>query len=682
MNNKRKLPAYPLFVKDPYFSIWSPNEILNKENVIYWFGTEKKVYGILKIDGVPYEFMGNSGKVDKMTQTGLNVTSFTTDYTFVQDDVKLSVSFVSPLPLDDMNTLSCPVCYMNYSIDCASDHKYEMALIVDEVICYNDDPRVKDRGTVGGVFKLNGFESAWFGLNKQAPLSTAEDCICADWGYWYVTGERAYIANEDGLKDFFENKEEIRYTTPYAQHTFFHRKQKYIIGVNTAKDGKLMLAFDDVTAGRYYGKYLYDYYYEGGKTIVDALEETFVKSVEIDKHLADLDNDLLEKAEKFGPEYINILYASLRQSIGMHKLSKDPEGNILFMSREADSNSCIATVDVSYPSMPLYLLYNTEYVKGMMRPIFKFARMPIWTYDFAPHDGGTYPNCDGQVYGILMPNDNRYYGNYSGWSNGQYRTRPMPYLYPANFDAFDFDKQMPVEECANMIIMAEACYAVDGDKQFLVENIDLLEKWVVYLEKYGLVPANQLCTDDFAGHLDKNINLAIKATVGIKCYAKICEALGGRDAEVKKYSALATEFATKIEEFADKFKWCPITWDTDDSTFSMKYNLAFDKILKLGLFSKKFYEREMDAYVEKCNRYGVPLDSRKEYSKSDWLVWAASLTDSKEKRDILINALNNYLVETKSRIPFGDWYETVSGDHVEFVARTVQGGCFILLLND
>ena len=45
-----------------------------------------------------------------------------------------------------------------------------------------------------------------------------------------------------------------------------------------------------------------------------------------------------------------------------------------FVSKECHSNGCAATVDVSYPSIPLFLLYNPELVRGMMRPVFKFAR--------------------------------------------------------------------------------------------------------------------------------------------------------------------------------------------------------------------------------------------------------------------------------------------------------------------
>lgn len=684
--NKRLLPAYPLFVKDPYFSFWSDSEKLNESDVIFWSGMKKKFYGILKIDGKPYGYMGKYDGLERIEQTSVSVSAFATDYTFEQGDVTLKLSFVSPLPLDDMDTLSCPVAYVEYEITSKSKHEYEISLFVDENVCYNegDSRSYADKGVIGNVFALGEFEAARFGLNRQAPLSIAEDDVCAEWGYYYLTGEAAYVTTETGLQKYVEgfiNSNELPYTTLDQQHFGGKKVKKYIASVNKSEKGKILMGYDDVAAARYFGKYLYDYYYRNGKTIIDALKETYADSDKIDAHLNEIDADLKKKAAKYGEEYLNVLYASLRQSIAMHKLCLDTEGNVLFLSREANSNSCIATVDVSYPSIPLYLLYDTEYVKGMMRPIFKFAKMPIWKYDFAPHDVGTYPNCDGQVYGDEFDTTDRYAATSNGWSPMQYRTKPNYYMYPETTDVYRFDKQMPVEECANMIIMCGACYKIDGKKDFLEENFDLLEKWVVYLEKYGLVPANQLCTDDFAGHLDKNINLAIKAVVGIGVYAEICKALG-KEEEYKKFRAIAEDYANKIEEFAAQFKWCPITWDKGDETFSLKYNLAFDKILGLKLFNEKFYETEMKVYLQKCNKYGVPLDSRKEYTKSDWLMWTASLAKNKEDAITLIKSLDRYLKETASRIPFSDWYETVTGEYRAFIARTVQGGNFILLLND
>lgn len=104
--------------------------------------------------------------------------------------------------------------------------------------------------------------------------------------------------------------------------------------------------------------------------------------------------------------------------------------------------------------------------------------------------------------------------------------------------------------------------------------------------------------------------------------------------------------------------------------------------MKLGLFPQEVFERETDLYIGKCAKYGTPLDSRKSYTKSDWLMWAASLTDRDAKKKKLISALDGFLKESPDRVPFGDWYETESGKHLNFRARSVQGGCFILLLGE
>jgi hypothetical protein len=75
-----------------------------------------------------------------------------------------------------------------------------------------------------------------------------------------------------------------------------------------------------------------------------------------------------------------------------HKLVYDENGDVLYISKECFSNGCAATVDVSYPSIPLFLCYNPELVRGMMRPIFRFARTDEWEFDFSPieENGASY----------------------------------------------------------------------------------------------------------------------------------------------------------------------------------------------------------------------------------------------------------------------------------------------------
>ena len=669
---ERILSSYPLFVKDPNFSIWMATEVLNEQNTETWYGETKKLYGFLKTKGETYCFMGDSNKflpfqVKKAMQTKLKVTAFSTEYEFLCGKTTLKLRFVSPLPLNDLELLSMPVCYMQYEI--IGDPNAEISVFVNRNISYNDIPETADKRVRGGVVKLNGFESAFVGLVRQMPLSVAGDLVGADWGYFYLSGEQAWLLDEQELSAYLANG----FLNFEAED-----EEKYIGAINKNTKGLISLGYDDRVSIEYFGEFRKGYYLEK-HTIFEALNYVWNNVSEIEEKLTVIEKDLIARTELYGKSYLNVLYASMRQSIAGHKLVTDTKGNVLWLSKECGSNGCIATVDVSYPSMPLYLLYNPELVKGMMRPILEFARMPVWSYDFAPHDAGTYPICGGQIYAIWQIK-NKYHAKYGEggfWS--KVKTHFPFYTLPENYQPYEFKMQMPVEECANMLIMFLAVYQADKDIAFFAENKDLCAKWVKYLVKYGLKPGNQLCTDDFAGHLENNLNLAIKATVGIASYAQLlfeCEEID----KGNEYRKIAEEFATEITNFADGKDHLPLTWDSGEDTFGLKYNFAFDRIFGLNLFNRDLLEKEVDYYLSKAERYGVPLDNRKMYTKNDWLLWVARLTSDIKKRKELIQMVDDFLKTSPDRVPFSDWYETQDGKYHEFRARTVQGGCFILLI--
>lgn len=635
--------SIPLIMHDPYFSIWSSSDHLYDADTVHWTGKRQQIRGYLTVDKTVYCFMGDKEFHQILPQISLDVTATATTYTFENDKVRLCCRFTSPLILSDPLLVSRPCTYIDFMVEKKNADNVKLDFIVSADLVRQEKDEVAG---FAGTFK-QGFSYASMGRMRQQPLGSSGDHTTIDWGYVYLAG------NDKSTITYDAANEAIRCQA-----------------ANLNGQTTLILAYDDLASINYFGEWRKAYWTTKYKTILEAISAAFADQKKVYKQASEIDCEIEAKAKKIGgDEYAFLCVMSYRHAIAAHKLITDEDQNLIFLSKENDSNGCIGTVDVSYPSVPLFMLYNTEYVKGMLRPIFRFADCDVWTYDFAPHDVGRYPYAWGQVYGRSDEENKRFR------SENQF-VYPPYYMYPSGSNVYGLRDQMPVEECGNMLIMTAMVCRMEQNVSFALPYMETLKKWREYLIRYGADPGEQLCTDDFAGHLSHNTNLSVKAIMGIEGYAQIA-ALAGEKDEAKKYHKIAVDMASDWEKRAKADDHYQLVFgEGKKDTWSLKYNLIWDKLWKSGLFSDEVYEKELAYYKKKANRYGTPLDSRAAYTKSDWILWCAAMDNTAA----LIQPVAAYLKETTTRVPFSDWYQTDSGMYCYFIARSVQGGIFMPML--
>lgn len=677
---KRLLPAYPLFVNNPNFSVWSGCDALNGGDTMFWTGLRRRTYGLVYADGVCYCFMGKVQGAVLLEQTEVRVGLFSTDYFFRCEKFTLDISFVSPLLVTDPDLCSRPVCYFTYRIRAAERlRNVKIMLAFHQEHCYNKGGDF----VIGGAFAAKGYETAYFGLNRQLPMSNTFDNTAPDWGYTYLAAQRAMFTSERTLSEFVAcGKTEYRYQN--------NEETKFLVGVDVFEnvggaEGRMAVGYDQQCAAFYFGEWLNVYYYRGGKTIFDALEEAYTGFERTMERLAAFERDFDGRLASYDEDYRLLCRAAYRQTMGGHLLAENRAGELLFLSKECHSNGCVATVDITYPSMPLFLLFQPALVTAMLRPVFAFAKKPVWNFEFAPHDAGTYPYCLGQTYGLkaCSEKNTRFHANsfQRNRSNGIVVTHPMIYTFPANADIYRTESQMPLEECSNMLIISYATIVRGADDALIRDNYALLKQWYGYLSRCGIVPAEQLCTDDFAERLDKNVGLSVKCIVAVRCFSLLAEKLGYEE-DARQADACFSAFRKEFEGYFSASSHLPLTYDSDASTYGLKYNMAYDVLFGTDIFPERMRENEVKTYLEHNTPFGVPLDSRSDLVKTDWIFHVCVLTRDAEQRRALYCGVANFLRQSPCRVPFSDLYHAETGEIKDFRNRTVQGGVFILLLAD
>lgn len=575
-------------------------------------------------------------------QTDVNVSATQTVYNFNCGSVALKVTFTSPLLMNNMSVLASPVSYISYEVK--SNDNATHSVDVFQGVSTNLAVNQPIQKVTASAYTNNGLKILKAGTVEQPVLQKKGDDLRIDWGYVYVGAPAAakqYITSEADASVAFIGSQQGKASETGTQLMLNTVLPFGKVG-KTAASKFLSVGYDEIYSVQYFNTNLKPYWRNTpGASMENELSKSVKSYATTIAACSKMDSKIYNEALAAGDDnYAKLCVMAYRQSIAAHALVKSPEGELLFLSKENFSNGSINTVDITYPSAPMYLLYNVDLLKGMMNGIFYYSESGKWQHPFAAHDIGTYPIGNGQTYG----------------------------------------EGMPVEESGNMLILAGAITKVEKNAAYAKKHWKTLTIWANYLAEFGADPGNQLCTDDFAGHLAHNANLSVKAIVAIGAYAQMAGAMGDKATE-KKYTAMAKEMAKTWMEKDNAGDHYSLVFGNKD-TWSQKYNMVWDKVLDLNLFPQEVYDTEMKYYLSHQNVYGLPLDSRKTYTKSDWILWTAAMTESKADFSALIAPVYKYAIETSSRVPLSDWHETTNGQQVGFQARSVIGGYYMKTLRD
>jgi hypothetical protein len=654
-----RLPATPLITHNPYFSIWSDTDDLTASDTVHWSGKPQPIAGLVRIDGKPMRFMGGEpDDVPAMQQVEHIVAPTHTRYSFKAGGIALDLTFFTPTLLSDLDILSRPVTYISFTARSTDASSHEVSVLVDV------DPLIAVNGPGEAVTYSRNFTETQtvlsVGSRDQRSLNRSGDDVRIDWGYFHLS-----VPKDEASTSVIAHNAARAFVQTGSLPTADTMEQPQIAGSGDAHlaaelnlgtvsampvTRHVLVSYTEGYAIQFLQRNLRPYWQRNNQSIAGMLDSAEREWPTLEKRGAEFDASLTaDLVRAAGQNYANLCILAYRQAWAAHGFVADVNGQPMVFGKENFSGGNIGTVDVIYPAAPFFLFFNPALLEAELRPLLEYAALPNrWHFPFAPHDLGSYPLANGQTYG------------------GGELTE---------------DDQMPVEESGNMLILIDAVAraTIDG-KPLALQYWAILTQWAEFLKDHGLDPENQLTTDDFAGHVTHNANLSLKAIDALASYADLAHLLG-KEALARDYSKTAHDYATKWIEMDREGDHYKLAFDSPN-TWSQKYNLVWDNLLGYNLFPQSVRDSEVAFYKTKLNKYGLPLDSRADYTKLDWTIWTATLAAQPADFNAIMDPVALWINEGPSRVPLTDWYDTKTGKQQGFQARSVVGGVYIRALAD
>ncbi|KAI5296272.1 hypothetical protein KEM52_004751, partial [Ascosphaera acerosa] len=407
-------------------------------------------------------------------------------------------------------------------------------------------------------------------------------------------------------------------------------------------------------------------------------------------------------------DYVDIVALSARQVLGACVFAGPASDPIIWM-KEISSDGNTQTVDVIYPAYPFFLYSNPRWLAYLLQPLMEYQSSGQYPNKYSMHDLGThFPNATGHpdgrdeempveecgnmlILGLALVNAIKSPAN----DSSQWTSSASVAIWE------DEDARLPLVTAKvhdvdhTDVPMASGDAGVGLARQWIAKHYGMWKQWTEYLIESALEPENQLSTDDFAGKLPLHTNLALKGIIGINAMSELADLLGKSedrayykgiaDVYIRKWQSLA--LASDGESMHAKLAYnLSGSWTTvynlySDAQLCFHMGGSASVLTKSTFVPDQVYLAQSAWYLEQLNKYGVPLDNRHTYAKSDWEFFAMAVA-TRETRSKVLESVARWVNENNVNRPLTDLYRT-AGDGgfpgPSFHARPVVGGHFAFL---
>ncbi|KAH8702747.1 glutaminase GtaA [Phaeosphaeriaceae sp. PMI808] len=564
-------PSIPLAVKNPYLNVWLPAG--NNTNGGYLPGQWPTFYtgqwlgwtGMIRVDGKTFTWMGAPRDVPNANQIAVEYTSTKSIFTIRADNkVSIKITFLSPITPNDFKRQSLVFSYMQVEVSSVdgADHKVQIYTDISAEWASGNTTAKAEwsfASSLDGVY----YHKVW--KQNQQVFNEVRDR--AEWGnIYYATDSVDGLTHQSGsdadVRGVFnktgglDNTEDTKFRAINdAWPVFGYATDLGSVG-SKATSHLFTIGLCQTDAVQFLGKdglkripSLWGSYHNDEIAALSYFHNDFTESSKLSK---ELDEKISQDSRTVGGDNYAILTTlATRQTFGATQLVGTVDKHYLFM-KEISSNGNTQTVDVIYPASPIFFYTNPELIRLLLDPHFENQESGHYPNKYAIHDlGSHYPNATGHTDGM--------------------------------------DEKMPIEECGNHMIMVLAYVQRSGNTEYIKSHYKILKQWAEYLIQDSLLPAEQLSTDDFAGHLVNQTNLALKGIIGLEAMSQLSKAIGELG-DAQTYTEIAHDYITKWQTLginnAVTLKHSVLTYN-NASTHGLLYNLYNDKLLALNLVPNK-----------------------------------------------------------------------------------------------